>query len=204
MLSISLRRIEPKRLQFVRNLPWFAQAESIPRPWRLFGLCLVTPITLGSVGVHLIPLADTPTGETDDSSRDLMQWIINYTSTLVGSLAALHWGMQSVHFGQLVHTVEYTPLYRFMRFGLPVVPLTVSILASRLAIDDPRAACITLGCSLALMSGMDFFSYGFATSPVWFPRWNRNLIFTIFGSLFILMTSERMKIKGNLKLIQEH
>lgn len=203
---------EPKRLKFVRNLPWYAQAESVPVHWKWFGRFLVLPLAVGGISVHIIPLiirnssSLTHVEENEtviDRARNVMGWTLHYASVLVAAQSALHWGMQAFNMGLPTHTVEFTPLYRFMRFGLPVVPLTVAILASRLSIEDPRAAAVALMCVQSLAVGGDFFAYAFATCPVWFVKYNFRISLGIIGSLLILMLSERMKLRGQLELIKD-
>ena len=190
-LSVS-SRAEPKRMQYVRNLPWYAQSSTIPSTWKFFAFTTIAPIWIGGIAVH----AFENDHETD--SRKILGYTLHYTSVLIGAQAALHWGMQAVNFGLPTHTVEFTPLYRFMRFGLPIVPLTVCILASRLSTEDPRAASVILMCLAAASTGADWFSYAFATSPVWYPRFQFYSAVSIMGSLFMLMLSDRMKLKGEM------
>jgi len=191
-LSSVPARPEPKRMQYVRNLPWYAQSTSIPSSWKLFAFSTIAPLWIGGFAVHAFE--DDP--KTD--SRKILGYTLHYASVLVGAQAALHWGMQAVNFGLPTHTVEFTPLYRFMRFGLPVVPLTVCILASRLSADDPRLASVILMCLAAASTGADWFSYAFATSPVWYPRFQWYSAVSIMGSLFLLMLSDRMKLRGEM------
>ena len=179
-------------MQYVRNLPWYAQTSAIPSNWKWFGVATIAPIWIGGIAVHVYE--QDP--ETD--SRAIMGYTLHYASVLVGAHAALHWGMQAVNFGLLTNTVEYTPLYRFMRFGLPIVPITVCVLASRLSTEDPRAASVILMCLAAASTGADWFSYAFATSPVWYPRLQWYSSLSIMGSLFLLMLSDRMKLRGEL------
>jgi hypothetical protein len=197
MFRICFRRLgaatpEPKRMQFVRNLPWYAQTSAIPKEWKLFGFATIAPLWMGGIAVHALE------SDSDTNSREIMGFTLHYASVVVGAQAALHWGMQAVQFGLPTHTVEFTPLYRFMRFGLPVVPLTVCILASRLSTEDPRAASIVLMCLAAASTGADWFSYAFATSPVWYPRFQWYWAMSVMGSLFLLMLSDRMKIRGEM------
>ena len=190
----------PKRLQYVKNLPWYAQNEKIPREWKLFGIASVFPLLAGSVAVHVIPLSSN--SEERDPARQVMGWTLHYASVLVAVQSALHWGMQSVNLGLPTHTVEFTPLYRFMRFGLPAVPLTVAILASRLSVENPRAAAVVLMCTQAVATGADLFAYAFATCPVWFTKYHWNVSMGVFGGLLMLMLSERMKLRGELQMIR--
>ena len=207
MLRIGVHRAsaaaQPRRLTYVKNLPWYAQSEQIPRPWKLFGLATLVPIWAGGVAVHMLPLAPSE-ADQPDRSRQVLGWTLHYTAVVVGVQSALHWGMQSVNMGLPTHTVEFTPLYRFMRFGLPVVPLTVAILASRLSVEDPRAAAVVLMCVQAVSTGADIFAYAFATCPVWFVKYHWNLSLGIFGGLILLLLSERMKLRGELQMIREH
>jgi hypothetical protein len=190
----------PKRIQYVKNLPWYAQSETVPREWKLFGIASVFPLIAGSVAVHVIPLSKNE-GERDPARR-VMGWTLHYASVLVAVQSALHWGMQSVNLGLPTHTVEFTPLYRFMRFGLPAVPLTVAILASRLSVENPRSAAVVLMCTQAIATGADLFAYAFATCPVWFTKYHWNLSMGVFGGLLTLMLSERMKLRGELQMIR--
>jgi hypothetical protein len=183
-------------MQYVRNLPWYAQSREIPNEWKYFGIASVAPLWIGGIVVHALGGDSTEPIEESDLARSLMGYTLHYASVLVGVQTALHWGMQTVNFGLPTHTVEFTPLYRFMRFGLPVVPLTVAILASRLSVENPRAASVVLMCVAAASTGADFFSYAFATSPVWFPRFQWYMALSLMGGLFFLMLSERMKFKG--------
>lgn len=195
---------EPRRLTFVRNLPWYAQSESIPSHWKWFGGFLLFPLFTGSVAVHVLPVITHPSPVlSEDNARRVMGYTLHYASAIVAAQAALHWGMQAINMGLPTHTVEFTPLYRFMRFGLPVVPLTVAILASRLSVEDPRAAAVALISVQSVAVGGDFFAYAFATCPVWFVKYNFNLSLGIIGSLFILMLSERMKLRGQLEIIKD-
>ena len=192
------RLLEPKRMQYVRNLPWFAQVNTVPTEWKLFGALTVLPLWAGGIAVHTLPLiqVDRKASEDNDSARKILGMTMHYTSVLVGVQSAIHWGMQAVNFGLPTHTIEFTPLYRFMRFGLPVVPLTVAVLASRLSLENPRAAAVVLMCVSAVSTGADVFSYAFASSPVWFPRYHYYIALAVMGGLFFLMTSERMKFRG--------
>ena len=206
MWRVGLRRLaakEPRRLTYVRNLPWYAQNEKVPIQWKVFGTACIVPLWAGGLAVHLLPLRETPESEANDASRQVLGWTMHYASVLVGVQTALHWGMQSINLGLPTHTVEFTPLYRFMRFGLPVIPLTVAVLASRLSVDNPRAAAVVLMCVQAVATGADVFAYAFATCPVWFTRYHWNLSLGIFGGLLALMLSERMKLRGELNLITE-
>ncbi len=192
---------EPLRMKYVRNLPWFAQTATIPRQWKWFGAAVVIPIWAGAAAVHALPALGgdkvVPASEDYmDSSRKVMTWTLHYASSLLGAQAGLHWGLEAAKFGLPTHTVEFTPLYRFMRFGLPVVPLAVAILSSRLSVENPKAASVVLMCLAAAGTTIDFFSYTFATSPVWFPRFQWYWALGFISGLFVLMTSERMLIRG--------
>ena len=192
----------PKRLQYVRNLPWYAQTSSIPKEWKIFGTITLFPLFAGSVGVHVLPLLESAECSNDtDRARQVMGWTLHYASTLVAVQSAMHWGMQSISMGLPTNTIEFTPLYRFMRFGLPAVPLTVAILASRLSSDNPRAAAVVLMCTQAVATGADLFAYAFAVCPVWYTKYHWNLSMGIFAGLLVLMLSERMKLRGELQLI---
>lgn len=196
----------PKRLQFVKNLPWFAQSDQIPREWKIFGLVSLVPLWAGGIAVHAIPAIEDESisrHREHDTARQVMGWTLHYGALLVGVQSALHWGMQSINFGLPTHTVEFTPLYRFMRFGLPVIPLTVAILASRLSVENPRAAAVVLTCTQAVATGADLFAYAFATCPVWFIKYHWNLSMGIFGGFLLLMLSERMKLRGELQMIRD-
>lgn len=197
----------PKRLSYVKNLPWYAQGSKIPTEWKIFGVASVAPLLLGGVAVHLIPIQEdevVSNRDQRDTARQVMGWTLHYTSVLVAVQSALHWGMQSINMGLPTHTLEFTPLYRFMRFGLPVVPLTVAVLASRLSVENPRAATVVLMCVQAASTGADLFAYAFATCPVWFVKYHWNLSMGIFGGLAMLLLSERMKLKGELQMIHEN
>lgn len=209
VLSLMLRRVsgrwfsskpvgEPLRMKYVRNLPWFAQSNEIPSQWKWFGAAALAPLWAGAVAVHVIPGLEvgTPQEDQNDTSRQVMTWTLHYASSLLGAQAALHWGLEVIKFGLPTHTVEFTPLYRFVRFGLPVVPLAVAVLASRLSVENPQAASVVLMCLAAAGTTVDFFSYTFATSPVWFPRYQWYWALSVIGGLFVLMTSERMLIRG--------
>lgn len=190
---------EPLRMKYVRNLPWFAQASSIPRQWKLFGIAALSPLWAGALAVHVLPAIGDETSHAEDhtdTSRQVMTWTLHYASSLLGAQAALHWGLEAIKFGLPTHTIEFTPLYRFVRFGLPVVPLAVAILASRLSVENPQAASVVLMCLAAAGTTVDFFSYTFATSPVWFPRFQWYWAVGVISGLFVLMTSERMLIRG--------
>jgi hypothetical protein len=195
---------QPKRLSYVRNLPWYAQSDRIPREWKVFGFASLLPLWAGGLAVHVIPTIEPENLDTDrDTARQVMAWTLHYSAILVGCQSALHWGMQGINMGLPTHTVEFTPLYRFMRFGLPVVPLTVAVLASRLSIENPREATIVLMCVQAASTGFDLFAYAFATCPVWFTKYHWNLSMGILGGFVVLLLSERMKLKGELQMIQE-
>jgi hypothetical protein len=192
-------------MQYVRNLPWYAQSAEIPKEWKFFGFATVAPLWIGGFAVHALgddgPQSGMPPGEESlesgaDLSRSIMGYTLHYASIVVGIQTAFHWGMQAINFGLPTHTIEFTPLYRFMRFGLPIVPLTVAVLASRLSVDNPRASSVVLMCIAAASTGADFFSYAFASSPVWFPRFQWYMAISLMGGLFFLMLSERMKLKG--------
>ena len=190
---------------FVRNLPWYAQTEQVPREWKFFAAATLVPLLAGGVAVHYLPTKSEspPIEESDfDLARKVLGWDLHYASLLVGAQAGLHWGMQAINFGQPTHTLEYTPLYRFMRFGLPIVPLTVSILASRLSIENPRAASVLLLCVLAASTGVNFFAFAFATCPIWFTKFQWQLSAGIASGLLLLMLSERMKLVGELRAIE--
>jgi len=186
---------EPKRMQYVRNLPWYAQSSKIPKEWKMYGFACIAPLWAGGVAVHVLG-GEPVSPDITDTSRTVMQYTLHYAAILTGIQTAFHWGMQATNFGLPTHTVEFTPLYRFMRFGLPVVPLVVAVLASRLSVENPRAASVVLMCVAAASTSADFFSYAFATSPVWFPRYQWYMALSIMGGLFLLMLSERMKLKG--------
>ena len=193
-------------MQYVRNLPWFAQVNVVPKEWQIFGVMTVLPLWAGGIAVHALPLVDeevTTIMMENDTSRKVLGSTMHYASVLVGVQAGLHWGMQAINFGLPTHTLEYTPLYRFFRFGLPIVPLTVAVLASRLSVENPRAAAVVLMCVTAVSTGSDIFSYAFATSPVWFPRFQWYIALGIIGGLFFLITSERTKIRGDTFVIGE-
>jgi hypothetical protein len=196
------RLLGPKRLQYVQNLPWYAQTCTIPTEWKVFGAVSLFPLFAGGLAVHVIPTIRSDS-EHDDSARKVMGWTLYYASALVAVQSAMHWGMQSINMGLPTHTVEFTPLYRFMRFGLPAVPLTVAILASRLSVENPRAAAVVLMCTQAVATGADLFAYAFATCPVWFTKYHWNLSMGIFASLVVLMLSERMKLRGELQIIRD-
>jgi hypothetical protein len=194
----------PKRLQYVKNLPWYAQSGRVPIDWKLFGLASLVPLWAGGAAVHLIPvMTETSGDDSKDPARQVLGWTLHYASGLVAVQSALHWGMQAINFGLPTHTVEFTPLYRFMRFGLPAVPLTVCILASRLSVENPRAAAVVLMCTQAVATGADLFAYAFATCPVWFTKYHWNLSLGVFGGLLLLMLSERMKLRGQLQMIRD-
>jgi hypothetical protein len=186
---------EPLRMKYVRNLPWFAQTSEIPARWKWFGLAAMAPLWGGAIGVHWLA-NDRLDDESSDTSRNVMTWTLHYTASLLGAQAALHWGLEAIKFGLPTHTVEFTPLYRFVRFGLPVVPLAVAVLSSRLSVENPRAASVVLMCVAAAGTAVDFFSFTFATSPVWFPKYQWYWAVSVIGGLFVLMTSERMLIRG--------
>ena len=196
------RLLGPKRLQYVQNLPWYAQTCTIPTEWKVLGAVSLFPLFAGGLAVHVIPTIRSDS-EHEDSARKVMGWTLHYASALVAVQSAMHWGMQSINMGLPTHTVEFTPLYRFMRFGLPAVPLTVAILASRLSVENPRAAAVVLMCTQAVATGADLFAYAFATCPVWFTKYHWNLSMGIFASLVVLMLSERMKLRDELQIIRD-
>ena len=179
----------------MRNLPWYAQRVTVPREWKLFAGGLLVPLWTGAFAVHYL---DNNTG------RDVMGASLHYACMLVAVQSGLHWGMEAIQFGLPTHTVEFTPLYRFMRFGLPIVPLTVCILASRLAVENPRAASVLLLCTMAAGTSGNFFAYAFATCPVWFTRFQWQVAAGITGGLGTLMLSDKMKLRGELQLMNTH
>ena len=184
--------MEPRRLTYVRNLPWYAQVEQVPTSWKWFGASIVAPLWFGAFYVHY------------DANRFALGSSLHYASVVVAAQGGMHWGMEAIGFGLPTHTSEFTPLYRFVRSGLPVVPLIVGIMASRLSIENPRAASVLLLCVLAGSTGMNFFAYAFATCPVWFTRFQWQLSAGLGMGILMLMLSDQMKLRGELELVDSN
>lgn len=179
----------PGRKQFLPNLPVWARTDKSPLGAKLLVGLSLAPLVVGTAWIHLEKDYPEP--------REVMRMEIHYLSMMLAYAGAIHWGLQLTEFA-LPPVSPYMAIYYFMRFGLPIVPMSLGWLSSSMSAIYPRDAVMWLGTAYGSLYGMDVLAHMTCTTPAWYI-WVRGAhTLGIFASLAGLLLSEHMLEMGRV------
>eukprot|EP00397_Hematodinium_sp_SG-2012_P055509 GEMP01067816.1.p1 GENE.GEMP01067816.1~~GEMP01067816.1.p1 ORF type:complete len:254 (+),score=38.58 GEMP01067816.1:30-764(+) len=192
-LTLTRRRLSsyeiPGRKQYLSCLPEWAHTDKAPRGAKWLVALSLAPLAAGTVWIHM--------EKEDPSPREVMRMEIHYLSMTLAYVGAIHWGLQLTEFA-MPPTSPYMAIYYFMRFGLPIVPMSLAWLSSSMSAVYPRDAVMWLGTAYASMYGMDVLAHLTCTTPAWYA-WVRGAhTLGVFLSLAGLLLSEHMLEQGRV------
>jgi len=178
------------RKKHFKNLPLWARTDRIPLAALLMSAALVVPLAAGAVGVHVAPF--TPLAEL---SRDMLTWSVHYGAALLTFLGGIHFGLS---LGDLAVPKETTfrGVYNLARYGWPVIPLVMGMLASVMAYAMPRDSIYYLITGFFCIISIDSLFYFFCLMPPWFITLRIALCLAIQIALGIMATSEQVQYFG--------
>jgi len=126
---------------------------------------------------------------------------IHYLSMLLAYTGAVHWGLQLTEFA-MPPISPYMTIYYFMRFALPIVPMSLGWLSSSMSAIYPRDSVMWLATAYASLYGMDVLAHLTCTTPAWYVWLRGAHTMGIFVALGGLLLSESMLETGRVPQIK--